>query len=837
MKIVHVGPGTSTFPMFLSPTRECPIIAQQHRFSPAGLKPVDRTAQIPQSFWILTNQAITQSRMFSSPKPNHIHKWRCTMKRSVPFLLCVVLLMSLFTSAVSFAQNPVCGAVLTANTTLVGDLDCSSYVGGPVLTIGADNITLDLAGFTLTANDAGYAVSIPGRSGITIKNGSIRGLSGIVLTGSNSNISIMDINASWTGVGRVGAGILLNSGASASGMTVQNVTANNREVGIELLTSSSNVTIENSVCDNSAYGLYLIGVNGLSVTNVSAQNGATGALLGSLAGTIAISNVNVTGTTGYGLRFVDQNGFPTIVPGMFTGFTSCGTAIELDGTNSNIHIGSNSAATLDLSWTGAGKVGAGILANYNSSVNGLTIQNVIANNRDVGMETVSPSSNVTIENSTFSGNSYGVYIDQITGLLFFHNRLFNNSVWSFLGNQGYNLWNPAINEGNFWGHTNPVEPCFFQFGGAFTPFDANRADILDLNCFYTPNTGTGTITGSVFVGSAGLASVIVKLLDGDGHTIPAFPAITTSNTGGYSFASVPSGEYQVMIVVPLDYTVDSNPKDMTLPSGGTATVNFRLTRAVRSNHAREAEYWKNQFDEHRCHGHHWEEREEDLYDYIAAIHEHYDPHFNIFHGLNTIDAWDDVLSVGRHATTLAKAKQELASLLMNLVSLKIGQYTKVTRDNRTAGDVLTYVSQLVIDGISSNDALARDLANKVNDQDMISAGIVPASNILYKGAGEKILWTFDIPTEYALSQNYPNPFNPSTTISYDIPSDGRASLKVYNYLGQEVALLVDQEQQAGRYQIRWDASGLASGVYFYRLRANGTDGKTTLMMKKMLLLK
>ena len=74
-----------------------------------------------------------------------------------------------------------------------------------------------------------------------------------------------------------------------------------------------------------------------------------------------------------------------------------------------------------------------------------------------------------------------------------------------------------------------------------------------------------------------------------------------------------------------------------------------------------------------------------------------------------------------------------------------------------------------------------------------------------------------IPDKFLLSQNYPNPFNPNTTISYWLSAASHADLSIYNILGQKIATLVSGQQQAGQYQVSWDASGLSSGVYFYRL--------------------
>ena len=77
----------------------------------------------------------------------------------------------------------------------------------------------------------------------------------------------------------------------------------------------------------------------------------------------------------------------------------------------------------------------------------------------------------------------------------------------------------------------------------------------------------------------------------------------------------------------------------------------------------------------------------------------------------------------------------------------------------------------------------------------------------------------DIPTELRLFPNYPNPFNPSTQIRYALPIAGEVSLVVFNSAGQEVAKLLREKRQPGVYTVRWDASGMPSGVYFYRLTA------------------
>jgi hypothetical protein len=77
----------------------------------------------------------------------------------------------------------------------------------------------------------------------------------------------------------------------------------------------------------------------------------------------------------------------------------------------------------------------------------------------------------------------------------------------------------------------------------------------------------------------------------------------------------------------------------------------------------------------------------------------------------------------------------------------------------------------------------------------------------------------EIPVEYALEQNYPNPFNPSTTINYGISERSFVELRIYDILGREVELILNEEQDAGYYNIEFNANNLASGVYFYKLTA------------------
>jgi hypothetical protein len=106
------------------------------------------------------------------------------------------------------------------------------------------------------------------------------------------------------------------------------------------------------------------------------------------------------------------------------------------------------------------------------------------------------------------------------------------------------------------------------------------------------------------------------------------------------------------------------------------------------------------------------------------------------------------------------------------------------------------------------------------------------SNFTELPSGVEDYQNFDSPIDFILLQNYPNPFNPTTTIRYQLPESGNVTLKVYDILGSEVATLVDAFQNRGRYEVNFNAGGIANGVYFYRLSVNHYTS-----VKKMILMK
>jgi hypothetical protein len=89
-----------------------------------------------------------------------------------------------------------------------------------------------------------------------------------------------------------------------------------------------------------------------------------------------------------------------------------------------------------------------------------------------------------------------------------------------------------------------------------------------------------------------------------------------------------------------------------------------------------------------------------------------------------------------------------------------------------------------------------------------------------------------VPTEFALSQNYPNPFNPSTTIRYSVAAAGMVQLRIYDMLGRETAVLVNDMKQPGTYTVQWNAGALPSGVYLCRMSAGAYSSVMKLVLQK-----
>ncbi|MBK8552910.1 MAG: T9SS type A sorting domain-containing protein [Ignavibacteria bacterium] len=134
------------------------------------------------------------------------------------------------------------------------------------------------------------------------------------------------------------------------------------------------------------------------------------------------------------------------------------------------------------------------------------------------------------------------------------------------------------------------------------------------------------------------------------------------------------------------------------------------------------------------------------------------------------------------------------------------------------------VAQLIARGSSNLNSISQlralsDYVQTVYDDNLQS--VIAVNNI-----------STEIPSQFILNQNYPNPFNPSTVIRYSLTANGFINLKVFDYLGREITTLVNEKQNAGTYEVDFNASGLSSGIYFYTMSADGfTETKRMILLK------
>jgi hypothetical protein len=176
-----------------------------------------------------------------------------------------------------------------------------------------------------------------------------------------------------------------------------------------------------------------------------------------------------------------------------------------------------------------------------------------------------------------------------------------------------------------------------------------------------------------------------------------------------------------------------------------------------------------------------------------------------------------------------------ATLSFNLIDIRggktvstIGTRTIVKSSDTTTTQYELAVSAGSIPNFSASTEIAIDLA--LSGVKTVGPNLIASLGHVYRLAAEggadlpKALIAEDlVPETYLLRQNYPNPFNPSTTIRYVLPHRSHVVLTVFNIVGQRVAELVNGDVDAGEHEVRFNASQLASGVYFYRLQLRPPD--------------
>ena len=193
-----------------------------------------------------------------------------------------------------------------------------------------------------------------------------------------------------------------------------------------------------------------------------------------------------------------------------------------------------------------------------------------------------------------------------------------------------------------------------------------------------------------------------------------------------------------------------------------------------------------------------------------------------------VSAWGDFFNGYVDEVRIWNYERSIAQINFTLLDTLSSEYYSTSDSGLIAYYRMDLLEDLGINSDGPDDI--RDLSINGNHLDSYGDPVLLSSGAFVVTGVE--IKTNEIPVRFGLSQNYPNPFNPSTTIQYSIPQRSNVSLRVYDILGNEVATIVDEYKSAGSYEVTFDAIGLSSGFYFYKLRA-GSFVET----KKMILLK
>ena len=362
----------------------------------------------------------------------------------------------------------------------------------------------------------------------------------------------------------------------------------------------------------------------------------------------------------------------------------------------------------------------------------------------------------------------------------------------------------------------------------------------------------GSVSGIISADGIGIHGVPIDLYD-NGSTIIA--STVTDETGWYQFAGLDNGVYSVSISTPLGYQTDEEIKEIEV-KGLPHEVNFELTELDIVPQQRSRGYWAHQL--HKA-------LQNKPKDYTVENFSNFANLINIHFNQNQINPVDfysvpqpanqtDSLAVLKNLLHMRRtgdgspflkrlANAQLMALLLNVVSGKVSQTHEISADGRSISQAITYCDMLVNDEIDPPEdggpgcgspwfryLRASFILLKCNLGLTVPSGMIPEDviQIAYKMHNDDE----NLPEGFALNQNYPNPFNPTTEISFNLPAAANVSLDIFNVAGQKVVTLYEGHLGTGEHSYQWDASTVATGIYFYRLDAG--DYTAT---RKMVLLK
>lgn len=200
--------------------------------------------------------------------------------------------------------------------------------------------------------------------------------------------------------------------------------------------------------------------------------------------------------------------------------------------------------------------------------------------------------------------------------------------------------------------------------------------------------------------------------------------------------------------------------------------------------------------------------------------------YSVFYGLND----SSIVSSSLTNSDIVNFRIELIDDQNHQI---LGVFDNVIQTKQNLVEYENKSYQVDLEGIGNKSVRLRLVVENNFTSEYSLSNVFSFNQALGKTALEKVNWDeITKVKEYALEQNFPNPFNPSTKIKFQIPNDGYVTLKVYDILGNEIATLLNEEKPQGKYELNFNASSLASGVYIYKLQAGDFVSS-----KKMILLK
>lgn len=343
-----------------------------------------------------------------------------------------------------------------------------------------------------------------------------------------------------------------------------------------------------------------------------------------------------------------------------------------------------------------------------------------------------------------------------------------------------------------------------------------------------------------------LLGITVDLLDAQGQ----FHTTTTDASGAYAFADLlysdEVGAGEVSISIPLGYEANTpGVAGAPLTLDQNRAVDFSLDCLDPAGAPRSMGYWKHQANVYLSgRGNAQESQVNMTTGFPTAIFQHFHENtLNSIHvagvtysgapagplDLATIGA---TLTVNRGGTMLDRAKQQYLALLLNLASGKLLTSSVVTADGGTASQIVQFIADLINDGDASNDELAKNLGDTINNAQLVATGLLPLDqygDISYRESQAEVTSYFQVS---------PNPRGDGPfTFSFGMPVEGETTLEVYDVSGRRVALLVAARLAGGEHQVSWDGTSgggewMSPGVYFAQLTTPSGTRKVKLIQQR-----